>query len=266
MKAIKVDLSAQLKDIEIMLIADWHWSDPNSNHEKILEDLEYIRTHDNCYCILNGDIMDCAISSSVGDTYGATLSPMEELRECVSLFKPLAEKCKILCILEGNHERRHYKTNGLNLTQLMAQQLGIEDRYSPTTALIFLRFGQLGSHGHSRKVLYTIYCSHGNGGGRKEGGKINRLADMTRICDADIYIHSHTHLPAIFMDSYYRPSSARSTISSHNRLFVNTGANLDYGGYAAANLLLPKATGDPQCLVLEFTPTNCHNGHIRVAW
>lgn len=214
-----------------MLIADWHWSDPNSNHGKILEDLEYVRTHDNCFCILNGDIMDCAISSSVGDTYGATLSPMEELRECVNLFKPLAEKCKILCILEGNHERRHYKTNGLNLTQLMAQQLGIENRYSPTTALIFLRFGQLGTHGHSRKVLYTIYCSHGNGGGRKEGGKVQRMVDLATIVDADIYCVGHTHLPAILKDTFARPSMVNSSISYCTRLFVNTSAKLDYGGY-----------------------------------
>ena len=32
---------------------------------------------------------------------------------------------------------------------------------------------------------------------RKEGAKMIRLADMTTVVNTDIYIHSHTHLPAI---------------------------------------------------------------------
>ena len=115
MKPIKIDLSAELKEIEIIPVADYHWADPNSDHDKIAEDLAYIRSRDNCFCILNGDLMDCAIASSIGDTYGATATPMDELRECVKLFQPIAEK--ILCVVPGNHERRHYKTNGIDLTE-----------------------------------------------------------------------------------------------------------------------------------------------------
>ena len=42
-----------------------------------------------------------------------------------------------------------------------------------------------------RQMCYTIYTTHGRGGGRKEGAKAIRLADMASIVDADIYIHSH---------------------------------------------------------------------------
>ena len=246
MKPIKIDLSADFKEIEIMPVADYHWADPNSDHDKIAEDLAYIHNHDNCFCILNGDLMDCAIASSIGDTYGATLSPMDELRECVELFKPLADKGKILCVTNGNHEFRHYRTNGLDLTELMCQQLGIADRYTPTTALLFIRLGELSGKFHGRKVLYTMYVTHGSGGGgRKEGGKIQRLVDLSTIINANIYVHSHTHLPAIVKDSFARPDYRNSMVTYGARLYVNTSAKLNYGGYGEVGAFKPPCTDTP---------------------
>ena len=230
MKAIRIDLSEELKDLEILPVADYHWADPNSDHDKIMEDIAYIRDHENCFCVLNGDLMDCAIASSVGDTYGASLSPMEELRVCTEMFSGIADK--ILCVVPGNHEARHYRTNGLDLTELMCRQLGIADRYSPTTALLFIRLGRdaVPQH-HHRKVCYTMYVSHGNGGGRKEGGKVQRLVDLSTIVDTDIYVCGHTHLPAMLKDGFARPCVANSSVAYCTRLYVNTSAKLNYGGY-----------------------------------
>lgn len=231
MKAIRIDLSEELKDLEILPVADYHWADPNSDHDKILADIKYIKEHPNVYCVLNGDLMDCAIASSIGDTYGATLSPMDELKVCMELFAPIADK--ILCVVPGNHEARHYRTNGIDLTELMCRQLGIEDRFSPTTAILFVRFGRLNSEkdGHHRKACYTVYVSHGSGGGRKEGGKIQRLVDLSTIVDADVYICGHTHLPATLKDGFARPCVANSSVAYCTRLYVNTSAKLNYGGY-----------------------------------
>ena len=244
MKPIKIDLSETLKEIEIMPVADYHWADPNSDHEKIIEDIAYIRDHENCFCVLNGDLMDCAIASSIGDTYGASLSPMEELKVCTELFAPIADK--ILCVVPGNHEARHYCTNGIDLTQLMCRQLGIEDRYSPTTALLFIRFGRAEGHAnHHRKVAYTMYVSHGNGGGRKEGGKIQRLVDLSNIVDADIYLCGHTHLPAMLKDGFARPNMANSSITYGTRLYINTSAKLNYGGYGDTMAFKPPCLDTP---------------------
>lgn len=230
MKPIKIDLSENFKEIEIMPIADWHWADPNSDHDKIMEDIAYIHDHENVFFCMHGDLLDCAIASSIGDTYGSTATPMQELRACVDLFKPIAHKC--FCVLEGNHERRHYRTNGINMTEIMARELGIADRYSPTTAYLFIRFGELEGHkNHHRKVLYTAFVCHGNGGGRKEGGKIQRLVDLSTICDADLYLCGHTHLPAMLKDGFARPNPGNSSITYGTRLYVNTSAKLDWGGY-----------------------------------
>ena len=243
MKPIKVDLSENLTSVDVVPVADYHWADPSSDHDKIMADIAYIRDNENVYCILNGDLMDCAIASSIGDTYGAALSPMDELKVCVDLFKPIAHK--ILCVVPGNHEARHYRTNGIDITALMCQQLGIEDRYSPTTALVFLRFGKLNSNQHNRKAAYTIYVSHGNGGGRKEAGKIQRLVDLSTIVDADIYLCGHTHLPAMLKDGFARPNLGNSSITYGTRLYVNTSAKLDYGGYGDTQGLKVPCTDTP---------------------
>lgn len=228
MKAIRCDLP-YAEQIEIIPMADLHIGDNMSDYKLIMERIEYIKNTPNAYCILGGDLMDTAIASSIGDTYGANLQPMEQLKQCVKIFEPI--KDKILAVLPGNHENRVYKSDGLDMTELMCAQLGIPQKYSPTTAFLFIRFGLQKKHGHGRPLLYTAYVTHGSGGGRKEGGKVNRLADLASIVDADIYIHAHTHLPLIFKEGFFRVSGSNSSVALVDKLFVNTAAALDYGGY-----------------------------------
>lgn len=224
-------------------MADLHIGDPHSDFKAIASKLEYIKNTENAYCILDGDLMDTAIQSSIGDTYGAVLQPMEQLSQCVKLFEPI--KDKILVVLPGNHEHRIYKTDGLDITELMCSQLGIHGKYSPTTALLFVRFGTSCAERRHRPQLYTIYVTHGSGGGRKEGGKVNRLADLASIVDADCYLHSHTHLPVVFKESYFRVCSSNSSVAEVEKLFVNTASYLKYGGYGDAQGYKPASRTSP---------------------
>ena len=247
MRAIRADLSAEHKSIELLVLADYHYADPHSDHDAIRKDIDYINTHDNAYCVLAGDLLDCALKSSLGDAY-TNLSPMEELTAMMDLIQPIAHK--VLAIVGGNHESRHYRTNGVDMTRLLARQLGIENKYSPDTALLFLRFGRDGNNrNHNRQILYTIYLTHGSGGGRKEGGKIQRLADYSQIVDADIYICGHTHLPASFKTGFARPSAANSSITYCTKLYVNSAAKLNYGCYGDTGGFKPPCTDTPMILL-----------------
>jgi hypothetical protein len=194
---------------------------------------------------LNGDILDYASRSSIGDIETREFNIMGQLNYAVELFKPI--KNKILCITNGNHENRGYRKEGFDISQVIAAQLGLSDVYSPTSAFIFLRFGSpMYNHGKKRaKQLYTLYVNHGSGGGRKEGAKAIRLADMAGICDADIYVHSHTHLPMVFKEGYFRTDVQNSAVTCVDKLFVNTASNLDYGGYGAAQEYKPNSKDTP---------------------
>lgn len=237
--------------MRILPLADFHLGDIHSDFKKIQEYLAYIKDNDNVFTVLNGDMMDAAIQSSIGDTYGASLQPMEQLAQCVKIFEPI--KDKILAVTPGNHEQRIYKSDGLDLTQLMCNQLGIGDRYSPASVLLFIRFGKNNIHyHHGRPILYTIYCVHGSGGGRTEGGKVNRLMQLGNIIDADVFVHSHTHTPAIVKSGYYRVSAANSSVQKVDKLFVNTAATLDYGGYGELQSYKPTSIEMP-IIVLNGT-------------
>ena len=128
---------------------------------------------------------------------------------------------------------------------MIATQLGLSDKYTPTSAVLFIRLGNAGSHFKYAKVLYTLYVLHGSGGGRKEGAKAIRLADMAGIIDTDIYIHSHTHLPMIMKQAFHRIDHHHSQVALVDKLFVNTAANLTYGGYGEAQAFKPSSTDTP---------------------
>lgn len=243
MNVIKIDLPSELEKIELHTFADEHIGDAQSDIKRVLQRIEYVKNTPNAYCILNGDIIDNATRTSIGDTYTQTCNPMEQLERAIAIFEPI--KDKILCITHGNHENRSYKKEGINISRLIATQLGLTNRYTPTSAVLFIRLGQNSSRYHFRKILYSVYVLHGSGGGRKEGAKAIRLADLAGIIDTDIYIHSHTHLPMIMKQAFHRVDNINSSVSFVDKLFVNTAANLTYGGYGEAGAFKPNSTDTP---------------------
>lgn len=249
MKVIKCDLPKEHKELQILALADWHMGDPRSDFRRIQEWLKYLEETPNAYAILNGDLMDCATRSSIGDIYSTALQPMQQLKRCVELFEPV--KHKILAVCGGNHEHRIYRQDGIDVSAMMCAQLGI-DCYAETGAYLFVRFGELSSHSHKKKICYTIYAQHGSGGGRKEGGKIQRLADLAQICDADVYLSGHTHLPAVMKLGYYRTDPQNSSVAHVTKLFVNTSSTLEYGGYGEAQGYKPTSTDTP-IIILDGT-------------
>lgn len=251
MKVIKIDLPRELEQVEIHIFSDEHLGDKCCDIKRLLQRIEYVKNTPTAYCILNGDIIDNATRSSIGDTYSQELTPMNQLKRAVEIFEPI--KDKILCITHGNHENRTYKSEGINLSALIAGQLGLSERYTSTSAILFVRVGEsaegfreTNGSGRRRQICYTIYTLHGSGGGRKEGGKINRLADLASIIDADIYIHSHTHLPVIMKQAFYRIDLRNSSVGIADKLFVNTASNLDYeGSYGEYGAFKPNSKETP---------------------
>lgn len=254
MKTIKIKLNRDCDGKTIIPFADLHLGDKNCNLSYVKSVIELYKNNDDVLFILNGDLMNNATRTSVSDIYSSTMSPMEQLDVLLKLFKPV--KDKIIAIIGGNHERRTYKEDGIDISRIFARELGLEDRYAEDGALIFLRLGETNqketkNSNKYRQVCYTIYATHGSGGGRSAGSKINALEQLSGIVDADVYIHSHTHLPAIFKQNYFRTDVRNSTVKEVEKLFINTGASLMYGGYAERAKYKPAT---------QATPFICLNG------
>ena len=250
MKTIKIDLPRELEQMGLHVFADEHLGDANCDIKRLLQRIEYVQNTPTAYCILNGEIIDNATRTSIGDIYAQEFNPLEQLQKAIDIFEPI--KDKILCITHGNHENRTYQHEGINLSYLMAKQMGLAERYTPTSAVLFIRLGEDANHtketngsGNIRKICYTLYVLHGSGGGRKEGSKAIHLADMASIIDCDLYLHSHVHLPMIMKQGFYRIDPRNNTVAFVNKLFVNTAANLNYGGYGEAQAFKPSSKDTP---------------------
>lgn len=248
MYCIRADYPNDWKFVNLYTLADLHVGDRHTVYAEVERRINEIAQDPYGLCILNGDLMNTALKTSVSDVYGEVLTPMQQITRMVDLLKPISNR--VLGITTGNHEQRVMRNDGIDIMRIACRELGIEDKYNPEGVMIFLRFGTRNSHGRHRETnpaqWYSIYASHGGGsGGRREGAKATRLADMASIVDADVYIHSHTHLPLIMKQRYYRMSPSNCSVSCVERLFVNTGAALDYGGYGQAQEFKPASLATP---------------------
>lgn len=245
MKVIIKEIPPYYEGVTITPLGDLHLGDKNCDLNTIKARIEEIRSKIGQYTILTGDIINNAIKSSVSDIYSEELSPMEQINRVVELFEPI--KNKIIAICSGNHERRTYKETGVDIMYMIAVHLGLTDIYTNENAVVFVKFGD-------GRPTYSIYVMHGSGGGKKVGSKLNKLSEMGSVIDADIFIHSHTHLPAIFRDAYYRTSPQKCSVVLVDKLYINVGATLNYGGYAEIQGFVPAS---------KETPTIFLNGKKR---
>jgi len=239
MKSIVVDLSKEFKEIEIHTFSDEHIGDACSDLDRIKERVDYVKNTPNAFCIMNGDLIDYASRTTIGDIETRSLNIMEQLKTATDIFGDVANKT--LAITSGNHEGRSYKREGIDFSQIFAQSIGCAEVYTPSIAVVFVHLG-----GKKEEETFTLFMSHGAaGGGRREGGKLNALADMASICDCDVYIHSHTHLPLIMKQSFFRTDLPTCKVKQVEKLFVNTASNLSYGGYGETALFKPTSIKSP---------------------
>lgn len=237
MKVIKRDLGEQFKQIKLLCLSDFHIGDELCNLKLIKDVLNDIKNSPNTFVILNGDLMDNAISSSVGDTYNASMTPTQQILYLCDLLEPI--KNQILCISSGNHEHRTKKESGIDLMRITAKQLGIEDRYSEGWWYLYLSLGMGNKH---RPILYTISGIHGYSGGRKYGGKINALVEMSDKVIADIYVMGHTHTPIMTRNSIYVPDYQHRSLVKKDKYYLMTNSFLEYGGYGERYGYTPSTT------------------------
>lgn len=249
MLSVRADYPTDWPHANIYTLADLHIGDPHCDECEVLARVKAAQDDPYGLVILNGDLMNTALRNSVSDVYSEVMSPMQQIAYLVNMLRPIAGK--IIGATSGNHENRAYRSDGIDITRLVCRELGIEDKYAPEGVLIFLRFGTRGTHGghlhdgRNPRQWYSVYASHGSGSGRKEGSKAIRLADMAAMVDADIYIHSHTHLPMLMKQSYFRTDSSNCQAKQVSKLFVNTGATLGYGGYGQAQEFKPSSKSTP---------------------
>lgn len=230
--------------------SDWHIGDGNCDMQDITRQIGEVLTDDKAYCVLNGDLINNALRSSISDIYSEAASPMEAIHTLVDILRPLAEKQKILFATTGNHEFRSYRDSGIDIMALVCRELAIEDRYRAEGGVLYLSFGtNVKRKAEGRRTSYTIFITHGTGSGATVGAKANKLEKASAICDADLFIVSHTHTPITFKDGFIRCTPCSDGIEVVDRTYINTSASLDYGGYGMKAMFRPASKTNPVAIL-----------------
>ena len=245
MKIIKKELDKSIDKITIIPISDVHIGDKTADLKAFKEVLERIKNEPNTYTILNGDLCNIALKNSKSDVYSDELTPMEQVLQIIKFLEPI--KDKILVMSNGNHEDRITKDTNIDVLYLVAKQLQIEQVYSPSWWYLYLSFGK---DKRGRKVNYTLTGYHGSGGGRKSGGKINRLEEMSQVVIADIYLMGHVHKPIATKGVIYTPYYQSRTLSKQEMYYLISNSFVDYqGSYAEKMGMIPSNNGITEAIL-----------------
>ena len=234
-----------LKSIEVMCVGDFHLGDAYHSTEIMQDIVNWVKAKKNRFITIDGDIFNAALKSSISDVY----SERETLQESMDKFENFIDSVgadRILVCIDGNHDQRVWNQVGIDPVRFVCNKKKV--RYRSGEAYVTIK---LGSHGKSRgKIMYTLFVTHGVGGSRSAGGKLNNLMRLAEIVVADVYVQGHQHDPVIKPRVINEWSSQGNAIVQHKQVFVVTGSCLERGGYAVAKAYPPVLTKSP---VLTFS-------------
>jgi len=189
--------AGRMLEYHVKPLSDVHIGNIGCDINRFKEDIDEINQDPFALWIGGGDYCECINITdkrfdpqSIHPDYNIkSLSRLvdAQIEDIVFLLKPIAKKC--IGFLAGNHEEEIRLRSQRDAAYDIAKGLGILDKYMGYDGFIRLIFTR---NKHDSNMV-TFYCSHGYGGARKSGSKINKLEDFAHSFDADIIILAHEH-------------------------------------------------------------------------
>lgn len=141
----------------------------------------------------------------------------EDLAE---MFGPIREKC--LGLLVGNHEETLRLKHSQDVHGALCLRLGLKNL--GYDSLIRWTFRRKVSGSKCPSSQLTIFASHGTIAGRRDGSKLNRIEDLHRNFDADMYLVGHGHSQIVGRSVQLSvPDSGELKLKERLRLSMMTG-------------------------------------------
>lgn len=242
------------RTIRVWAVADVHIGARECDLKGFEKFLKRVESEEDSYIVLCGDLLNNGLRSPncPTDIYDETMPPHAQIETAVEILTPV--KDKILGCVGGNHEHRSRKMADLSPLYAVMLMLGKGELYRDNFAFVRVNLERGKTKDH-----YALLLVHG-----ASNAKRNKF-DLSAIEGVDCIIGGHVHCGDV-------GKNRRLVLTSSNRvkykdlISLTATSWVDYGGYAARSLYLPKVTSDPQSLILEFTGSNKYQGKIRVAW
>lgn len=206
-----VDLSAQFNKFRMYLASDWHMGTTGEIIKPIKEFCSLVCQDPAGFLVINGDLFNLSKEGQQRDV----LSIDQIIDIYVELLSPIAEKNKLLFVLDGNHDRRMLNANDVDLIKQIVERLsakfkdlpilGIDNNNSLqntaapyyATATIYIRR----QDAKDGKLPINFLFHHGDGM-RGIDSLINLYNIIPNFCP-DFIVCGHTHQPAIKTDRCY---------------------------------------------------------------
>ena len=226
---------------ELVFIGDVHYGSNMCNAQKFKEMVAYC-TQNDIYIFCMGDMIEAANRYSVGSGVYEQAHPQTQIEGMIEILKPLAEKGLIVGFLSGNHEDRITKATGIDVSKIMAKELGA---------------AYLGFAGWSLFYVgnqsYTLYTIHGISSAKHKYTKIKSIIDIASTFPADIVAMGHVHDLDITSGERPHVDKKRKTIYYRRFITLLTGHYLNYGGYAQGMGLEVGKQGSPKVKLFADT-------------
>lgn len=225
---VKLEIADGKDYARLLFFGDLHYGHPQCDLKKAKGYLDWALKN-NVYVICMGDLLECGLTTSIGDSvYQQDLNPQEQLEEVIELLKPLADKGLIIGIHAGNHENRITKATSIDVTKIMAKILGV--KYLGYACWNMLWVG-------SQK--YSLYSTHGSGGSRFKHTKLKTVMDLAQWIDADMIAMGHLHSLATEAVIKQRVDFRNRQVKNNDCKIILTGSFLEWDKSYAQMMNMP---------------------------
>ena len=249
LELIKIEFPER-KDIVLYPLGDVHLGSFCCQEDRFAQLITRIASEEDAYVVLIGDMLDNATKSAkVGTPWDNRLRPSEAKRLMANYLEPIREK--ILGCTSGNHEANRNKDVDDDPVYDICCKLDIEDKYRPSLAFIYLRFGDVGGRKGNTKThpAYNICITHGAGSSIYVGSSGARGERFISATDADLLISGHTHKPADIPGARFKIDPAHGRAFIEPWRYVICSSWLDYTDYAAKAMLAPTARVEQKIII-----------------
>lgn len=211
------------KEIEIYFANDIHKSSDQHDTKKWNNFKEEVLSAPNRYVIFVGDYIDAAIVGSKSDIYSQHKSPQEQKEWFTQQLIEL--KDRVVCIVSGNHENRITRAVGLYPVYDAACLAGVEDKYRHHFAFVDIGVGLRFNNTDEKQTRYVGFVVH-----KMRDCKSYSGSDF--VDGIDFAAYGHDHDPKDHSRAKLVYNDKKKKVVHKNVEVFNSGAFLEYGGYA----------------------------------